>query len=71
MPRYDHRKCEDDQDATRMAETILRTLGYTDLKLGSNALNVQDQYTPTQLLKIAQHAERIARWARAELKLTK
>jgi hypothetical protein len=26
MPRYDHRKCEDDQDATRMAEVMRNEL---------------------------------------------
>lgn len=69
MPRYDHRKCEDDQDATRMAENILRELGYTDVQRGSNQLDVQDTFSERTLLNIARNAERIAKWAREEMKI--
>jgi len=65
---HDHRTCEDDQDATRMAETILRELGYNNVQKGSNRYDIQFKFSERQLLNIARTAERIARWARAEMK---
>lgn len=67
--RNDYKKCQDDDDARRMAETILRTLGYSHINLGANEFDVRYEYTESQLLRIAQNAERIARWARTESKL--
>lgn len=66
--RHNHKKCEDEDDAARMSETILRDLGYMDVKRGSNVYDVKDKLSTNTLLKIAQNAERIARWARAESK---
>lgn len=65
---YDHKKCEDEQDATRMAENILRKLGYVDVHKGRNILDANEDLGATTLLDIARNAERIARWARAEQK---
>jgi len=70
MP-YDHRKCEDEDDATRMAETILRELGYSDIQKGSNRFDVREEPSEKALTNIARNAERIAKWARNELKSTK
>ena len=68
MPRYNHKKCEDDDDARRMSETILRCLGYRNVNSGSCVFSVHDELSTTVLRDIAQNAERIARWAREELK---
>jgi hypothetical protein len=68
MPRYNHKKCEDDEDARRMAETILRELGYQEVRSGTNVYNVKDGLPITALESIARNAERVARWAREELK---
>lgn len=65
---YSHKKCEDEDDAARMSETILRELGYTELMRGSNVYDVRDELPIDTLQKIAVNAERIGRWARAELK---
>lgn len=65
MP-YNHKKCEDEDDAKRMAETILRELGYTDIQLGTNRFDVSENLSKASLLNIARNCERIARWARAE-----
>ena len=64
--RFDHRLCEDDADACRMAEVILRCLGYSDVKRGANTLSVDEKIPKTALLDVARYAERIARWARKE-----
>lgn len=66
LMRHDHRLCEDEDDATRMAETILRELGYTDVQSGKNALDVKLQLSPDTFKKIARNAERIAKWARTQ-----
>lgn len=71
MPRYDHKKCEDDDDARRMAEGILRDLGYNDVRAGACVFSVQEGPSTEALLKIARHAERIARWAREEIHFQK
>ncbi len=60
--------CEDDEDAKRMAEGILRNLGYVNMFSGGCALSVNDLISSSQLRDIARSGERIARWARAELK---
>lgn len=65
--RNDHRLCEDEDDAARMAESILRELGY-DPQRGSNKRSMTDQIDNHVALNIARHAERIARWARAHAK---
>jgi hypothetical protein len=64
MPRYNPHQCEDDSDAARMAETILRNLGFVDVQRGRNVLDVRDEFSLDTLLNIARNAERIARWAR-------
>jgi len=51
-----------------MAETILRELGYNNVQKGSNRYDIQFKFSERQLLNIARTAERIARWARAEMK---
>jgi len=67
MP-YDHRKCEDEDDAARMAETILRELGYVDVQRGASvsygAARAKATLAKATLQAIALNAERIARWAR-------
>ncbi len=63
----DHKKCEDEDDAARMSETILRTLGYVNLQRGFNEDDVSARLSRDQLQAIAVNAERIARWARAQL----
>lgn len=59
-------KVEDDLDATRAAESILRHLGYANVQLGQNRLLVSDNFNKETLTQIARSAERIARWARRE-----
>lgn len=49
-----------------MAQTILRYLGYTDVQVGVNRMNVIEVIPKADLLNIARNAERIARWARKE-----
>ncbi len=66
--RHNHEKCEDDEDASRMAEGILRQLGYVHVLKGGNALDASYHFQPVTLLAIARSAERIARWARQEAK---
>lgn len=70
MPRYDHRKCEDEDDAARMAESLLRELGYMNAQKGVSRYDVSYDLTTdvVTMRKVAQTAERIARWARTELK---
>ena len=65
---HNHKKCEDEDDAARMAETIIRLLGYPDVQRGPNTLDVRDILTADALGSIARSAERIARWARNEVK---
>ncbi len=60
--------CEDEDDARRMSENILRKLGYVNMNSGSCAHNVNTQVPISVLMDIARNAERIARWARAEVK---
>jgi hypothetical protein len=62
--KHDHRKCEDEEDAARMAATILRRLGYHQLALGSNSRFVHEELSPEERRQIALDAERIGRWAR-------
>lgn len=66
MGRHDYRKCEDEDDAARMAETILRSLGYSNVQRGPNGDDVNEPLSPTALQRIAVNAERIARWARSK-----
>lgn len=61
---YDHKRCDDEYDAVRMAEAICRELGYNDVQRGTNRLSVDARLTVSNLLAIAVNAERIARWAR-------
>jgi hypothetical protein len=63
--KYDHRLCEDEDDAARMLETILRELGY-DPKRGANRRDVTDVLSTEAAINIARCAERIARWARTD-----
>ncbi len=65
--RHDYRLCEDEDDAARMAETILRELGY-DPKRGENSRPVNEETGVRAMLDIARNTERIARWARAHAK---
>jgi len=65
--RFDHRKCEDDQDARRMAESILRERGFNTVESRDNRLSVDDRLSTSSLQSIARHADRIARWARKEV----
>lgn len=71
MPKYNHKACEDDIDATRMAENILRRLGYIDVQPGNNCLAVETEISAEALRSIARNAERISRWARGEIRLRK
>lgn len=66
---HDHRKCEDGDDAQRMAETILRCLGFTNVVSGPNASRIVGASVSTYALtNIARNADRIARWAREEIR---
>lgn len=51
-----------------MSITILHELGYNNVQRGINKYDVHEHLDANALRKIAQNAERIARWARAELK---
>ena len=66
--KYNYKRCEDDEDAARMAGTILGELGYLHINLGSNEFSTMHEFSTETLLKVAQYAERIARWARSEAK---
>lgn len=61
---YSHKKCEDEDDAARMAEVILRELGYSDVQKGSSVFTTDSRLPKATLANIAVNAERIARWAR-------
>jgi hypothetical protein len=63
MPKYNHKKCEDNDDAVRMAETILRKLGFNDVQKGTSYF-IEGNNNRNDLIEIAKYAERIARWAR-------
>lgn len=65
---YRHTQCEDEDDATRMAETILRELGYTNVQKGENKFFASEVLGTVALRNIAVNAERISRWARSKLK---
>jgi hypothetical protein len=65
MPRYDYRACE---DVTRMAESILSELGFVNVSRWTNRHNVDGELSYETVRTIAVLAERIARWARGELK---
>jgi hypothetical protein len=54
-----HLRCEDEDDALRMASHLVRELA--DLDVGS-------QIPTSRLRDLARYAERIGRWARKELK---
>jgi hypothetical protein len=66
--RYNHEHCEDKDDAARMAEGILRSLGYLNISRGPNVYSVRDDTPVLSLGDIARSGEHIARWARAESK---
>lgn len=63
---YNYKVREDKDDARRMSEGILRSLGY--INSGSNDRSVSEELQPNTLLEIARNAERIARWARQAAK---
>lgn len=64
MSRHNQKKCDDQDDAARMCEVILRKLGYNDVQKGTCAFDVTYMMPKHELLEIARYAERIARWAR-------
>lgn len=66
MPKLHSERCEDEDDASRMTENIMRRLGYLNVQRGSNVYDVNSRISPSDLLYIARNAERIARWARKE-----
>ena len=68
MPRYNRKACEDEDDARRMCESIMRFMGYNDVATGRNDRDVQGELSAQALIYIARNAERIARWAREEEK---
>ncbi len=65
---HNAKHCEDEDDAARMLESALRALGYTSLQRGHNVYAITEFLSDNELRNIAQHAERVARWARRELK---
>jgi hypothetical protein len=65
---YDHRKCDDEEDAARMAATVLRHLGYTQLAIGLCDMSVHEILSISALTNIARNCERVAKWARSEIK---
>lgn len=65
---YNPKACEDETDALRMTENILRYMGYKDFQRGTNSMLVSEELSFDQIKQIARNAERISRWARAELK---
>ena len=65
--KYNHELCEDEDDAARMAETILRELGYTNAHRGAGP-DVHTHVSAAGLVTVARYSERIARWARKEAK---
>lgn len=67
MP-YNPKACEDEDDAQRMAENIMRILGYGNVQRGSNRRFVDEELSKEALRNIARNAERISRWARTELR---
>jgi hypothetical protein len=65
---YSHRKCDDEEDAARMAATVLRHLGYTQLAVGPCDMSVHETISISALTTIARNCERVSKWARAEIR---
>lgn len=63
-----HGQCESDEDAVKMAEDIIRELGFPDVQKGKSNLDIRYEFDEQTLKQVAVNAERISRWARAVIK---